>query len=455
MTIRLQNLLVIPPIFLILGLAVGFLADRAGRVEILWGLQEESTAVAVTVAEMTGADAVNRLTAGDTAVARRIGDNLNEVARSGQVESIIVYSRIKGASVLDWHRDSAAAALDDGLWKDRVKALRTHAVIGAPGAWGPYPEAMVAAAPIYDAGGGAEPRGAVAVVIDASRLASVTHDLRRDFLLLVLLATGIGISAALFLSMRIGHQVRELGRYGATVASGEYRVQVEVSGVKEVQDLSNTLGTMASILSDVLSRGRRTLLLGDPFQLGQGLPTAYREARLVDGPLPRGWSVGVSEIGKISPGGFHGWVETSDQAVFWVGEVADGDGLDLAVAAATVNRAMGQGLRHEKPEDAPASLAKMFSLSSFQVAWFDRTLPGPPDTRVLAGTGTPLDKGGYQVLHSFHAEQMEALSGSLSLFKDLSAEQAAREIPLSFPQRYSGEILLIRTVAPTSDKASS
>lgn len=455
MTIRLQNLLIIPPIFLMLGLAVGFLADRAAREEILWGLQEESTAVAVTVAEMTGGDMVDRLTAGDSVAAHRLADDLDEVARHGQVESVMIYSRLKDGTVMAWHRDSTAVALEDGLWKKDVKQLRSQAVIGEPGAWGPYPEALVAAAPVYPSAGGAEPRGAVAVVIDASRLVSVTHDLRRDFIILVLLVTGIGIAAALFLSMSIGRQVRELGRLGATVASGEYRVQVQVSGVKEVQDLSNTLGTMASILSDVLSRGRRALLVGDPFQLGQGMPSAYREARIVDAPLPAGMEVGVSVIGKVSPGCFHGWTETAAHAVFWVGQVATGDTLDLVVAAATANRAMAQGLRKDAPDAVAAEVAELFELTSMQVAWFERPPRDGSEVRVVAGSGTPLRKGGYHVLHSFRSEEMDALSGSLSLFKDLSVEQAAREIPLSFPQSFSGVILLIRPSRPPSEEASS
>ncbi len=455
MTIRLQNLLVIPPIFLILALAVGFLADRAAHEEILWGLHQESVALAVTVADMTGGAALDRVSEGDSLAARRELAHLGQLAAHGQVESIVLYSKAKGGPVLSWDRDSTALAVKEGLWTSALRGLKSQKVVGGVGPWGPYPEALVAAAPVFAPGNASDVRGAAAVIIDASRMTSVTHALRRDFILLGLLVTGLGVAAALFLSVRIGRQVKELGRVGASVAAGEYRAQVQVRGVKEVEDLSNTLGTMASILSDVLSRGRRALVVGDPFQLSHGMAAAYKDARLDDPPSPEGLEVGYSAIGDVAPGCFHGWSQSAKRTVFWVGEVAAADSLDAAVEAAALSRALERGMQDGSPDEVAESVTELFHVSTLQIAWFGRPPGSAPEVRVVAGTGAPLEKGDYWVIHSFPAEHMDALSGSLSLYKDLPAEQAAREIPLAFSRTFSGAVLLVRPLRPSSEGGSS
>ncbi len=448
MTIRLQNLLVIPPIFLLLGLAVGYLADRTAHGQILWGLDQESNALAVTVADMTGGSVLDRLAAGDSATERKVRTHLDELARHGQVASIILYSRATGAPVLSWDRDGTATSLERRLWATSLRGVRSDTVLGGVRPWGPYPAVMVAAAPIYAPHNAADRRGTVAVLVDASRMASITHRLRRDFGVLALAVTLLGVAAALFLSARIGRQVKELGRVGASVAAGEYKVPVQVSGVKEVQDLSNTLGTMASILSDVLARGRRALLVGDSFQLSQGMAGSYKEARLVDAPPPAGLDVGFSPIGKLPPGCFHGWTETPTHAVLWVGEIAGAEPLDLAVQAAAADRALRHGLRGGDPYDVARTVSQAFDFSALQVAWLTRPASGPAEARTVAGTGVPVRKGDYCVIHSFSSQETEALSGSLSLVKHLPAAEAAREMPLALPRTLSGAILLVRPAHP-------
>lgn len=449
MTIRTQNLLVIPPIFLILGLTVGFLADRAAREEILWGLEEEAVALAVTVAEMVGGTTLDRLAEGSETAVERVDGGLSRMSRHGQIESVVLYSHLRDGPVLAWHRDTTAAAMEEAFWDEPVRGVREHAVLGSVGPWGPYAEALVAAAPIYAAGGGADLRGAATVVIDATRLSTLTGRLRRNFILLVGLITGLGVAAALFLSARIGHQVTELRRVGATVAAGEYRAPVQVSGVKEVQDLSNTLGTMASILADVFSRGRRALLVGDPFLLAQGVASAYRDERQSDVGPPEGFDVGFSAIGDPAPGSLHGWADAGRWVVFWAGRVGEGEALDRSIQAAAVNRALQHGLQRGPPDAVTAEIMDLFRFGSLQAAWFCRDGSEPDEVRCLAGNGQPLRQDDTLVLHSFPAGRMDALTGSLSLFRDLPAARAARELPLALPQDSSGVVLLIRRVRHT------
>ena len=455
MTIRIQNLLVIPPIFLILGLAVGLLADRAAQEEILWGLEEEAVAVAVTVAEMTGSGVLDRIVAGDTLAAARLRSELEAVARYGQTESIVIYSRVQGRAVMALHRDSTALAMEQPLWDRQLSSLSSQGVLGEVGDVGPYTQALAAAAPITAPGGGPEARGVALVVIRATRLSVLTAELRKNLAVMVLLVTLLGIAAALFLSMQIGRQVRELRSVGEQVAAGEYRAPVQVTGVKEVQDLSNTLGTMASILSDVFSRGRRALLVGDPFQLNRKIAAAYRDSREMDRPQPEGVEVGVSQIGETPPGCFYGWAESGGRIVFWVGEVSAGGPLDVAVSAATANRLIDRGLGRETPEQVSESVARLFDLTSLQFAVLSRPIDGPPECMVLQGTGEPVKKGDYSVIHSFQSEHMDPLVGSLSLFRDLSPAFASREIPLALPDERAGLLLLIRPSRPHAQEIPS
>jgi HAMP domain-containing protein len=448
MTIRLQNLLVIPPIFLILGLAVGVLADRAARDEILWGLEEESVALAVTVAAMVDGPVFEALVNGDAEEETRVRAALDRIGEYGQLESVILYSRPAGVPILSWNIDSAGVSLEPGLWEQYVGELEEQTVFAGVRAWGPYPEAFAAGALIGGSAAPGEAPGAVAVVIDASRWAVVIGALRRTFALLVLLVTSIGVVAALFLSLRIGRQVTELSRVGASVAAGDYGAAVEIAGVKEVRDLSNTLGTMASILADVLSRGRRALVVGDPFQVAQGMAVAYREARMASHKTPTGVDIGVSDVGKIPPGCFHGWTESDVGAVFWVGRVGPGNTLDMAVEAAAANRALRSRIREGVPDEAGACVRRLFDLTSLQLAWFGGAGAQGSQLSVAAGTGAPIESGDYTLIHSFHAEQMQTLFGSISLFKDLPAEEASAAIRNALPRSYSGTILLLRPSGP-------
>lgn len=444
MTIRLQNLLVIPPIFFLLGLTVAILADRAAREEIRWGLEEEAEALAVTLAEMVGGADLDRLAGGDATTRARVLGGLDRVARHGQARSVVLYSRALDGPVLAWHRDSTAVALEREVWTSGLRDRRTHGVLAEPGPWGPYPEVLLAGAPIHAAAGGAGVRGAVAVAVDATRLFSTTAEVRRTFGILLLVVTGVGVAAALFLSGRIGRQVRQLRDMGATVAAGEYRAAVEVVGVKEVQDLSNTLGTMASILSDVLSRGRRTLLVGDAFKLSRGVGSTYRAERADAGPVPEGFEVGVGAVGEPSPGSFHGWTRTADHVVFWVGVVEAEEGLERAVLGAAANRALQGAFQKGAPEDVAREVVAPLELSVFQAVWFPLGQGDGPRAQSSKGSGSPVESHGRVVLHTFAAGQMDSIVGTLALFRDFSPRDAVREMPLGLPEDFSGVLLIVR-----------
>ncbi|MDG2238817.1 MAG: hypothetical protein P8L30_01210 [Longimicrobiales bacterium] len=455
MTIRIQNLLVIPPIFLILGLAVGLLADTAVQEEIIWGLEEEAVAMAVTVAEMTGLTTLDRVVAGDAEATERLRSQLQGVARHGLAQSIVLYSRGQGRAVLALHRDSTATDMEQPLWDRQLSGISGQTVLGAVGDWGPYSESLAAAAPIQALGGEADGGGVALVVVGASRLTSLTAELRSRLMTMVLLLTSIGAAAALFLSRQVGRQVRELARVGAQVAAGRYESNVQVSGVTEVQDLSNTLGTMASILSDVFSRGRRALLIGDPFHLNRQTAAAYRDSREVQRPQPEGIQVEVSHIGEAPPGCFYGWGEVGDQVALWVGEMAGGRALDLAVEAATANRMIDRGLSYESPDEVSRSVSRLFDFNSLQFAIYSREATDEPQCLVLQGSGSLVQKGEYSVIHSFQSEHMDTLAGSLSLFRDLPLDQASREIPYALPDDLAGVLLLIRPSRPHDQEVSS
>lgn len=448
MTIRLQNLLIIPPIFLVLGLAVGLLADRAAREEILWGLEEEAVALSVTVAEMTGREVLARVAEGDTAAAAEVRASLAEIARHTGMEAAVLYSVSRRGPVLTFDRDSASSRAGALLRAERLSEVRTHGLLGPVSEEGGGAAALAAAAPIVGEGEGPAVVGVAAVVVDAGRLAALTGELRRDFALLGLLVTALGVAAALFLSLKLGRQVQELRRLGAAVAAGEYRAQVKVSGVKEVQDLSNTLGTMASILSDVVTRGRRALLVGDSFQLARGMAAAYREERVATGGAAVGLDVGSSLIGKPPPGCFHGWAEGPEGVLLWAGELTAGSALDAAVEAAAANRALARGIRDGRGREVAAAVLDLFRPASFQVAVVPARGGGAPSPEVLAGSGVPLRKGDAWVVHSFAAPHTDALSGSLSLFKDLAAEVAARELPLALPEWFHGVLVVFKASPP-------
>ena len=109
MKIQTQNLIAVPPLFIILAVATGGLAYWTAQVEIHWGIREESTSLAVTASELLGGTSIEGVAAGDEAALSRNlrADNLGKDI-SWQLSSLL--SSSSWSPHLAWPSVSCLAA---------------------------------------------------------------------------------------------------------------------------------------------------------------------------------------------------------------------------------------------------------------------------------------------------------------------------------------------------------
>ena len=84
MKIQTQNLIAVPPLFIILAVATGGLAYWTAQVEIHWGIREESTSLAVTASELLGGTSIEGVAAGDEAALSDARSALERIVGFGQ-----------------------------------------------------------------------------------------------------------------------------------------------------------------------------------------------------------------------------------------------------------------------------------------------------------------------------------------------------------------------------------
>ncbi|MFC1575239.1 HAMP domain-containing protein [Gemmatimonadota bacterium] len=441
MKIRTQSLLAIPPLFLFLGVTTSLVAVATGVREVRWGLEEESSSLAITVAEFVPRGSFSSDSEEAELELGYLRRSLDRLMAFEQALRITVFDA-GGSPLVDIPASSGfglgsedqaseTAALEippTPRWISRAEReiLLPAGRLVTPVLSTPNGTAYVTAyAPILDRD---LMIGTVAILVPADRLEARSAGLRTAFV-----GAGLGIFAAgilttLLLSEYLRRRLRGLARAAAAVSKGHSDTRVDIGGIREVEELSNTFNTMSSILRDYVERGRRALISPDGPSETDTTITTYRErtlpsvARRIGGRF-----VLATTLGEERAGSFFGVAQTGEEGFAFLGQVPGPCSLPTAIGAGSAARWLVGAIEMGGPvQDLARRASELFSLSELALLSWREDSEDPPSL-ITGGTGDVsnapessirLCTGGDRVavLHSLDPTGIRALDAYLGFF---------------------------------------
>lgn len=463
MKIRTQNLLVIVPLFLGLALLSGWLAYTVQRREILWGMHEEATSLAIAVAEFVDGDLYRDMLGpnGNPAYVGTLAHPFRLILQHEQAHAIfaltpdgrrLVFSvdsgfveRIDG----DTSRfvvQNKAFPYDSGM----VELMRRDSfyvtdVRDLPGK-GPT---MTAYAPILDSTGTLA--GILGIDIDGTDFLLVSDDLLVKFGMLGGGIVLLGVIASLFLSGMFTRKIRELGAAADEVSGGNLDLEIKVGTIQEVSDLSNTFNTMSSVLKNVLSKIRRALIEGEQFRTENDLARVYVEEfwKPLDVVCGNVRVVGRM-LGHNSVGAVMSVVEIDRACHAFVGFVRQEAQVVTATRASAVCSFLHQELGRRPVGDVLNEAVAIFNIESLNYLHCPADATEvefwslQPDGSGFHHRSEPLSPGAPISIHTFPASIAATIDDYLHKFARLSAAELVDDIVLMLDHGVRGCFLILK-----------
>ena len=443
MKIRTLGLIVIPPIFLFLGVSTSLVAVAAGVYELRWGLEEESSSLAITVAEFVPPGVFTSNSEAAEEEMRYLRRSLDRLLAFGQAVRITVYDS-GGTLVADLQGSGGeetgpgepvlgaedSALLPPPPWISPAKrevlltegrlVLRINSrAIGR--------QYVTAYAPILD-------RdllvGAVAAQVSGTRMTARAAELRTGLVGVGLVILGVGVLTTLILSEYIRRRLRGLARAAEAVSRGQSDTWVDIGGIREVAELSSTFNTMAGILRDYVERGRQALISAEGHSEADSTVSAYRLRRLSSEMCRiEGRSVLATTLGKEAASSLFGVAQAGGHGFAFLGKVAGPSTLSTAVRAGTAAHWLVGALEMGEPaQDVAGRASSLFGLSELSLLSWHGDSPESPVLHTLGTSdSTSADEPSVQflraggrvaVLHSLDPGGVRALNSYLALFAD-------------------------------------
>ncbi len=334
MKIRTQNLLTIVPIFMAMGIILGFLKYTSERQELLWGVEEEISSLALSIVEFMTFEDVKKARAGQKILSISKLEKWN--ISSSKENSLGNGYNIKNLYLLILKRKEKIELVNiinekslDNISQDQVDLLRV-------------PETKQKAYNLsnikYDSKGKAYLSAFVPLSFTIPSLGQLYlgidtdidyYDKHLEKLLLSIIYFIIGISflgllSTFFFSHLFTQRIKTLIQAAKKITLGYYGQPVQIGTIQEIGDLSNTFNTMSSILQEVLSKTQEELVVGERFLGEQDLTLQFQKLNFKPIDLNLG-SISVSArfLGKQGKGDFYGSFEVQNKVYIVLGQLSD------------------------------------------------------------------------------------------------------------------------------------
>ena len=364
MKIRTQNMLAIVPLFLGLAGLIGALMYVVQYRELIWGLDEEATSIAVAAAHHMEAATIRNADA--DADWKQILKDLLKLLDGERAQRITLLS-----DDLDVLYDSADGPdtvrpiLLSPALQSRMEARSFAATPVQQDERGHY---MMAFSPVRDDQGTA---AILMVETSAEGLAAHKERMARDIRLIILVTALIGVLLAWLISRIISRRIISLTRAAAAVGAGRYDQPHEVGGVQEINDLSNTFTTMSRVLSEIVARTRRAVVEAEQFRTDDDLARAFTQTFMKpDHRTIHGAAVSGTHVSTRSGNHFFGIWEKGDEVMAVVGELSGHDGLAAPLTASAAAAALRECWLNASLESACAEWSGLFDLAQVElVVW--------------------------------------------------------------------------------------
>ncbi|MCB1138454.1 MAG: methyl-accepting chemotaxis protein [Leptospiraceae bacterium] len=391
MTIRLQNLLFLVPVFLIAGLLIGGLKWAADTTTLESGGREQIRTFAVAIQEFLQAREQNGQKKGlasidpdalqrDLSRVQQLFDLRepeittssisrllwpDETSRAGAPGLVIMDPSgdeiIFASAPESFPGDIGEAALLQVSEKGAMALIRNTEV------WIPdfsaslySPEQLWAFTSLKNDEG--KEFALLGVQYDGTWIRNEVRASIIEIVIGILVAVLAGIVISLFLSFILARSIRGLTEAASRAAEGDYEVRIKKGIIEEFNDLGNTFRTMTSLLYDTLDRIRKTLIEQEQFRNTDDLMATFRARAYETVDVEEDWmEARMGPLRSHLPGYFYHDVKKDQGHLFLMGWVHDSSEPDDLVASAICRYVEGRINLGEDPLKTLDSVFQLFS----------------------------------------------------------------------------------------------
>ncbi len=273
MSIRWQNIFAIVPIFLVVGLASGWLRLKSDDAELVWGFREQSAGVTTAVASFLDGENWTEVSKPGSPAAAAFGERLTRIFQSGTARQIYGLSADGKKIAFNFAPEGARKRrpLVDSETLTALNAGETYTTDILQDA--ESGSLMVGYAYVKDAEG--KPQGIVGTVVSADEYTRAWNASVAETAWLCAGVTVLGFIVALVISAIFCARLRELKGAADILAAGEYEQRLEPALVRELSDLSDTFNTVGSILGELSAKSRQSVVEAEQFRTDEDLKSTY------------------------------------------------------------------------------------------------------------------------------------------------------------------------------------
>ena len=285
MKIQTQNAITILPIFLVLAIISSGLLFITERQEIYWGLNEEASSLAVSIAEFLNGKELNDIRTQEESIQSII--HWNQAKRikifSYQSEKISLFAAY-GDDTYDYHSETSDNTnkltlqhytFDKYVIKNIIaKGLMISDLMELPSS----NFCICAYVPLYSIS--QQVSGILEVTIDAHEIKTRTKELLMSSIKITIGILLFGFIIVSIISKQITSSIVLLNKATSIISSGNYEYEITQKGtlnIQEVNDLSNTFNTMSSVLREFSSQSKQELIEAEQFRTSYDLASNYLE----------------------------------------------------------------------------------------------------------------------------------------------------------------------------------
>jgi HAMP domain-containing protein len=378
MRIRTQNLLAIVPIFLGMALINGILAYTTQYQEIRWGINEEIYAITTATAEFLDTDLIRTLKKNpdDERAREKLSVPFNKIKIfQNQQRFFLLYPDDKTIFFRYSTEDKTYDIPKPTIEIDQFKDDESDLVLDGIRKIGENKSALIAYAPIYDRDG-----NLISILMiehDAKYFLDRIKNIKNKIFIITGSIVLIGLIAALLISRIINQKINELNKAALIVESGQYDYRVNITTIQEMVDLSNTFNTMSSILGEVLSRTKRTLIEREQFRTHKDLALHFKRQFLqpIEGSFDN-VSVSAKIFTRQPTGDFCGVFHRNSGGTYAIlGKITvkgDGD-IDSVTTGTTAYNFISQELNYYDPQTVFENAREMFELKKFKCLFWNNS----------------------------------------------------------------------------------
>ncbi len=364
MNLRWQTLLAIVPIFLAVGVISGWLRIRSEESELLWGLRERGQAIAVGVAAHAGGARWFSDSEPSAHVDKALEDGLKSVLDLSGVRQVY-FADVDGKRIL-----MQRAAPFDTSRTPLVVSEAVTSIRNGPFTTDIFRDRESGDASLYSyaqvLSPGGEPVGMVGIETSAIEYEKQWGASLRQTLAIGLAVVALGVVAAMIVSGIIRSRVERLTAAVRSLVRDQYDLRLEPGIIREINDLGSTFNTLGSVLGEIVSKTKRSLIEVEQYRTEEDLRSTYR-----DEFYPPQWKeCGTTQfIGCVANekciGDFFEIIDVPDGVFAVLGRISAGnltERMTCATAASALSREL---IANRGPVEAWKGVCELFPLSSW------------------------------------------------------------------------------------------